>query len=240
MEVTEVRIKLTEDNDDRLRAFCSLTFDDCFVVRDIKIIEGTSGPFIAMPSRKLMFHCGSCGFKNHLRSRYCNQCGKQQPPASQQEAAADSKTRLYADIAHPINSACREKIQTKVIDEFQREVELSKQPGYKSRYEDEFAVGSGKRGRKNSQSQTPRPHHLNKNDSVPSPVSSTPLPGSPGPTGNPSQQSAPADLHGKPLKAEQYSEGIRRTGSGLHAFVGSTNGPSRHGNLAAMDVPSAK
>ena len=34
MEITEVRIKLTEDSDDRLQAFCSVTFDDCFVIRD--------------------------------------------------------------------------------------------------------------------------------------------------------------------------------------------------------------
>ena len=40
MEITEVRIKLMEDSDDRLRAFCSITLDDCFVIRDLKIIEG--------------------------------------------------------------------------------------------------------------------------------------------------------------------------------------------------------
>ena len=41
MEITEVRIKLMEDTDDRLQAFCSITLDDCFVVRDLKIIEGS-------------------------------------------------------------------------------------------------------------------------------------------------------------------------------------------------------
>ena len=51
MNITEVRIKLMEKSDDRLRAFCSITFDDCFVIRDLKIIEGTTGPFVAMPSR---------------------------------------------------------------------------------------------------------------------------------------------------------------------------------------------
>ena len=52
MEITEVRIKLMEDSDDRLQAFCSVTFDNAFVVRDLKIIDGVSGPFVAMPSRK--------------------------------------------------------------------------------------------------------------------------------------------------------------------------------------------
>ena len=76
MEITEVRIKLMEDTDDRLQAFCSITLDDCFVVRDLKIIEGSNGPFVAMPSRKLTCHCGACGSKNHLRSNFCNQCGQ--------------------------------------------------------------------------------------------------------------------------------------------------------------------
>ena len=75
MVITEVRIKLMEDNNERLQAFCSVTFDDAFVVRDLKIIEGTKGSFVAMPSRKLTDRCSSCGCKNHLRARFCNQCG---------------------------------------------------------------------------------------------------------------------------------------------------------------------
>ena len=78
MEITEVRIKLMEKSDDRLQAFCSITFDNCFVVRDLKIIDGTSGPFVAMPSRKLTSHCHQCGSKNHLKAGYCNQCGAKQ------------------------------------------------------------------------------------------------------------------------------------------------------------------
>ncbi len=78
MEITEVRIKLMEDNsgsNERLQAFCSITFDDMFVIRDLKIIEGAKGFFVAMPSRKLTDRCHNCGTKNHLRSRFCNQCG---------------------------------------------------------------------------------------------------------------------------------------------------------------------
>ena len=67
MEITEVRVKLMEEPGERLQAFCSITFDDAFVVRDLKIIEGTTGPFVAMPSRKLTAHCPQCGCKNHLR-----------------------------------------------------------------------------------------------------------------------------------------------------------------------------
>src|SRR6478609_3140612 len=75
VEITEVRIKLMEDNNERLLAFCSITFDDMFVIRDLKIIEGGKGSFVAMPSRKLTDRCHNCGTKNHLRSRFCNECG---------------------------------------------------------------------------------------------------------------------------------------------------------------------
>src|SRR5436190_388481 len=137
MEISEVRIKLMENTDDRLRAFCSITFDQCFVVRDLKIIDGTSGPFVAMPSRKLTVHCPRCGYKNHLKAAYCNQCGDR---LREERASRDSEGRakLYADIAHPINSACREMIQSRVIAEFQTELERAKQPGYASRYDDDY------------------------------------------------------------------------------------------------------
>jgi stage V sporulation protein G len=135
VEITEVRIKLMEEPGERLKAFCSITFDDCFVVRDLKIIEGTSGPFVAMPSRKLTSHCHRCGMKNHLRAGYCNQCGAKQEEGRAPKDA-DGRAKLYADIAHPINSDCRETIQERVIDEYFKEIELSKQPGYVSRYDD--------------------------------------------------------------------------------------------------------
>ena len=75
MEITEVRIKLMADPHERLLAFCSVTFDQCFVIRDLKIIQGTKGAFVAMPSRKLTDRCPQCNMKNHLRSTFCNQCG---------------------------------------------------------------------------------------------------------------------------------------------------------------------
>jgi len=50
LQITEVRIALRDD--DKLKAFASMTFNDAFVVRGLKIIEGTNGMFVAMPSRK--------------------------------------------------------------------------------------------------------------------------------------------------------------------------------------------
>jgi stage V sporulation protein G len=133
--ITEVRIKLMEDNNERLQAFCSVTFDDAFVVRDLKIIEGTKGSFVAMPSRKLTDRCPQCGSKNHLRARHCNQCGGRLDE-DRATRDADGRAKLHADIAHPINSACREVIQGAVIRAYQEERERSKQPGYVSRYDD--------------------------------------------------------------------------------------------------------
>lgn len=136
MEITEVRVKLMEESGERLQAFCSITFDDAFVVRDLKIIEGASGPFVAMPSRKLTAHCPQCGYKNHLRASYCNQCGAR---LREQSAGSDDEGRakLYADIAHPINSACREMIQQRVIAAYEEERRRSKLPGYVPSYDDQ-------------------------------------------------------------------------------------------------------
>jgi stage V sporulation protein G len=135
--ITEVRIKLMEDGNDneRLQAFCSVTFDNAFVVRDLKIIEGTKGSFVAMPSRKLTDRCVQCGCKNHLRARFCNQCGSKLDE-DRATRDADGRAKLHADIAHPINSGCREVIQTAVLKAYQEERERSKQPGYVSNYDD--------------------------------------------------------------------------------------------------------
>jgi stage V sporulation protein G len=137
MEITEVRIKLMMDSDDRLQGFCSVTFDNCFVVRDLKIIDGANGPFVAMPSRKLTSHCHQCGAKNHLKAQYCNQCGVRLRE-ERTVRDAEGRAKLYADIAHPINSQCREMIQNRVIAEYRTELERAKQPGYVSRYDEDY------------------------------------------------------------------------------------------------------
>ncbi len=82
MNVTDVRIrKINEEG--KMKAVVSVTFDDEFVVHDIKIIEGQNGLFIAMPSRKI--------------------------------AEGD-----YRDIAHPINSETRNKLQDTIFVEYEK------------------------------------------------------------------------------------------------------------------------
>ncbi len=158
MDITEVRIKLMEESEDRLRAFCSITFDHCFVVRDLKIIEGSHGPFVAMPSRKLSNRCGRCGNKNHIRSNYCNNCGSR--VRENRGAEEEAPNKLYADVAHPINQSCRDLIQHHVVVEYQLELERAKLPGYISRYDDAYEgheTEPAQRARADS-SAVPAPH----------------------------------------------------------------------------------
>lgn len=82
MQITDVRIrKITSEG--KMKAIVSVTFDNEFVVHDIKVIEGQNGLFIAMPSRK----------------------------------TPDGE---FKDIAHPINTATREKIQTSILAEYEK------------------------------------------------------------------------------------------------------------------------
>lgn len=84
MQVTDVRIrKITDEG--KMKAIVSVTFDDEFVVHDIKIIEGQNGLFVAMPSRKM----------------------------------ADGEFR---DIAHPINSETRSKVQEAIFNEYEKNI----------------------------------------------------------------------------------------------------------------------
>ena len=81
MQITDIRIrKIAKEG--KMKAVVSVTFDNAFVVHDIKVIEGEKGLFIAMPSRK----------------------------------ATDGE---YRDIAHPINSSTRDKIQTIILEKYQ-------------------------------------------------------------------------------------------------------------------------
>ena len=135
LEITEVRIKLVTDLDDRLRAFCSITFDGEFVVRDLKIIEGQRGHFVAMPSRKLMEKCVRCSGKNEVKARFCANCGTRLPE-SRHMRPDGGKPRMFADIAHPINAGCRDRIESAVLAAFEEERTLSENPNYVCRYDD--------------------------------------------------------------------------------------------------------
>jgi stage V sporulation protein G len=126
MKITEVRIFPKEGADKKLRAFATITFDDCFVVRDIKIIEGNKGFFVAMPSRRVKEPCPKCHHRNVLRSRYCNQCGASLPYVPhepEREGDLELRQAEHKDVAHPITAECREQIQNAVLEAYHREKE---------------------------------------------------------------------------------------------------------------------
>ena len=123
MEITEVRIILKDAQDKKLKAYATVTFDNVFVVRDIKVIQGTAGLFIAMPSRKVKHACPECAFKNELRSKYCNQCAKLLPVEVNLQRAEEipSSQAEHRDIAHPITQSFREHLQKKVLEVYAQE-----------------------------------------------------------------------------------------------------------------------
>jgi stage V sporulation protein G len=128
MKITEVRIFPTESRDGKLKAFATVTFDDWFVVRNVKVIQGNSGLFVAMPSRKAMDPCVKCNFKNVRGSKYCNQCGTQLPQAEADEDGSRNAGN-HMDIAHPITQECRVYIQDSILDQYKKEKDRQKTEG---------------------------------------------------------------------------------------------------------------
>jgi len=119
MEITEVRVSLRESEGKRLKAYATITFDNSFVVRNIKVIEGNSGLFVAMPARKLKQFCPRCGKKVDVGSQYCNHCGVQLPPAPR--GVEENRQATHQDLAHPINQEFRDYLQSKVLDAYHQE-----------------------------------------------------------------------------------------------------------------------
>ena len=89
MQITDIRVRnLTKEG--KMKAVVSVTFDDVFVVHDIKVIDGDKGLFIAMPSRR----------------------------------AGDGE---YRDIAHPINSDMRDRLQSEILAKYEEAVKESRE-----------------------------------------------------------------------------------------------------------------
>lgn len=81
MEITDVKVFPVDE--DKLRAYVTITLDACFVVRDLKVIHGNTGLFVAMPAKK-------------------------------------RKDGTYKDIAHPLNSEMRDKMEKIVLAEYEK------------------------------------------------------------------------------------------------------------------------
>lgn len=127
MEISEVRIALRESpgagsqdgraGEKRLKAYVTVTFDQCFVVRNIKVIEGRNGLFVAMPSQKPKTVCTHCSFRNDTGGRFCAQCG-----GSVSQPATDPEPgEAHRDIAHPITLPFRQYVQQRVLQAYEAE-----------------------------------------------------------------------------------------------------------------------
>jgi len=132
--VTKVRIRLTEPairRNDKLLAFVSITLGDAIVIHDFKIIDGTKGPFMASPTRKIADRCPDCRSKNSLSARFCNECGNQLPLGRVSEGV-----ELYANIAHPVSTGARRSLETVVMRAFEEESRLLTEPDYQYEWRD--------------------------------------------------------------------------------------------------------
>lgn len=139
MEITEVRIRLLESRRDRLRAYATITFNNTFVVRDLRVIEGGRGIFVAMPSRRLADRCPRCACKNHLRAVYCNDCGARLPTGRVQKDIT-GRPRLHCDVCHPVNKDARQQLEDVILNRFREENSRKKQGLYQPPPEDEYEV----------------------------------------------------------------------------------------------------
>jgi stage V sporulation protein G len=125
VQITNVEITLADGKDERLKAYCSMTLDDSFVIRDMKIIKGPKGFFVSMPQRKLTDHCPSCRAKNYVKNRFCGQCGCRLAEMRQPIDMETGRYRNYGDTAHPINQQCREMIESVVLEAYAEELAMA-------------------------------------------------------------------------------------------------------------------
>ena len=112
------------------------------MVHDLRVIDGRNGFFVAMPSRKLSDNCPRCGGKNHLTAKFCSECGAKLEES--RAAVHKGRDKLHVDVAHPINPACRQMIQSTVLKAFEGEADKGAEQeeparGYEREQLDELA-----------------------------------------------------------------------------------------------------
>ena len=129
MEITEIRVFVKEGQDKKLKAYATVTFDQVFVIRNIKVIQGANGFFIAMPSRKLKSSCPKCSFKNEVGSKFCNQCGTTLPFSDHPISPLDMESKSeHRDIAHPVTQEFREYLQSRILEAYRKETGITTGP----------------------------------------------------------------------------------------------------------------
>lgn len=116
MDITEIKFfeeRRPRAGEDRLLAYVTVTFDGCFVVRELRLIRGDSGPFLSMPYRKLVDPCPACHRKNPVTARFCGECGGK---LAENRAGRDDRGRpkIHVDVCHPVDQETRRRLTAAV------------------------------------------------------------------------------------------------------------------------------
>ena len=93
MEITSVWVRKNKNEESRMKAKVSVTLDDCFIIRDIRIVEGKNGLFIQMPSKRV-----------------------NRTPKETEET--EERVSNYVDIVHPINKETRTMFEDAIFEAY--------------------------------------------------------------------------------------------------------------------------
>ena len=96
MRITNIGITPAPEKGSSLLAFVEVEFDECFIVRDVKVIENRGRRWLQMPNRKITYRCPSCGRSNAFDAKFCAACGSHCDLRVMAE-----RPRNYYDVAFP-------------------------------------------------------------------------------------------------------------------------------------------
>lgn len=121
MEITKVRVQLPDrrSTSQIVKAYCSIEFDDCLAVHELRLLEVDNRLFVAMPSRESRINCQKCGDKNNVSHRYCSSCGADMAPQKSHLKPNFLRTR-HRDVVHPFTKEMRTEIESRVLEEYHR------------------------------------------------------------------------------------------------------------------------
>jgi stage V sporulation protein G len=122
MNITEIRIALGAEDDQPVRAYCSVSFDNCLAIHDVRLLQVGDRMFVAMPNRKRTAPCLACQSRNTVESRYCNYCGNRLAAGENRDPADGAKK--FFDIAHPLTREFREELETELVKGYLQQKQL--------------------------------------------------------------------------------------------------------------------
>ena len=124
MQITNIQIHLIPENKNNLLGFAVIEFDHCFIIKDVKILNGSKGMFVGMPSKKICDRCPKCHSKNPLISRFCGNCAYS---LGEYRHDASSNPSVHADIAHPVTNEFRLYLEELILNEYNYQLQREKE-----------------------------------------------------------------------------------------------------------------